>query len=133
MKNPKYPQDVTDDEAELEFVRLIIPSIQDRDRYADAIGASEDWPFVVAMKLSSSAILLKEYDIDGTRVVYTHQVYGTFGNKLEAFWTPVASPVKDPGIYIQEFKSGAIDRETVKAHGFKELEFRHRKKRIFRG
>jgi hypothetical protein len=128
MPNQEYPQDLMGYEEELGFDRWIIPSIRDRDRYADMIDAPGDWPFVVAKILLPSEILLKIYDmLHQQRILYSHRVCGSYGDKSES-WMPIGNPTDHAGIYLQERNSGAIDIKLRVGHGFKPLNFRHWRK-----
>jgi hypothetical protein len=133
MRIPEYPQDVTEDEAALGFARWIIPSILDRDTIAGMFGVRGLRPFVVAKILSSYEVLVKISNMEGQGVVYSHRIYGTYGEECEADWMPIGNPIKDAGIYLQELKSGAIELNMGVGHGFKRLKFRHARKAIFWG
>jgi hypothetical protein len=108
MEFEEYPQQVTEDEAELGFRLRIFAGFGERRRFPDGKLIQ---PPVVAALLSSSEILVKifGYAPDGT-IAYTHQQYGvTAWSGGESEWSPRSGPHKDAALFIQEHKSGTFE------------------------
>ena len=125
MKNSQYPQDRTDDEAELGFCPLVIPSILERDKFAGMLGISSPHPFLIGKVLSSSDVLIKTTGIRG-EIVYAHRRYGRFGGfDAQPQWLPIGKLVRDAAIYLQELDVGALEPSVREGFQFTALPFPH--------
>lgn len=78
---------------------------------------------VVALRLSSCEILLKDYDKNG-EVCYHHKKYGynvlPGGHETPYQWYPVGSDWSDPKDFLEKYKAGfktMYERMTGQIHG----------------
>src|SRR2546428_12277912 len=100
--NEEHPQSITPLERELGFVLQPISGL--------AYGAlrKSEQQLVVALRLSSSEILLKAYDLD-RRIRYFHKKYGydilPGGHETPYSWHPVSGPWEDPKEILEMYKS----------------------------
>jgi hypothetical protein len=123
MKDEEHPQDISTEESDLKFERLLI----------DGIGAplgSQVSPVpvpVVARVLSPSDVIIKICDLKG-RVRYSHRRWGYRkppGSPESCQWRQVGlAPILDPKQLISDYSSGV--HEEFFTNGFVAAPFSYR-------
>jgi hypothetical protein len=125
----KSPQDISEEEAELGFQKLVL---QGMDAEPELLHLFEDAgpPVIVARILSSHEILLKIFDLDRT-VEYSHLEFGYSASmgvkalKSETDWTPVDAPCKDAAIFLQEYGVGIHKTHSLPGAPFTPVKFKY--------
>jgi hypothetical protein len=100
-----YPQDISPDEADLKFQRLLIEGM---GLWKDGKMSSEPVP-VVARILSPSDVLIKAWDCVG-RITYWHWRWGfskSFSGLRSCSWHSLSTPTPDARQLIYDFSFGA--------------------------
>jgi hypothetical protein len=120
MKNEDYPQDISPQETELKFERLLIDGI-------GALMGSQIAPKpvpVVARVLSPSDVLIKIYDLKES-IRYSHRRWGyskTLGNPNNCRWYPLGTPIPDLKQFVIDFSFEAHEemfRDDIAGVSFK--------------
>lgn len=98
MQEQHYPREISPDELDLAFQRLLIDGI---GSMVDGEVSCERVP-VVARVLSPSDIVIKIYDLRG-QVRYSHERWGyvkEIGSPRSCSWHEMSIPVEDPRVLI---------------------------------
>jgi hypothetical protein len=101
MRDEGYPQDISPDESELKFVRLLIEGF---GVWKDGRMSGEPVP-VVARILSPSDVLIKVWDPTGL-VRYAHWRSGyskSVGSRKNCHWHSLSTPTADARQLIYDF------------------------------
>ncbi len=119
--NPQEPQDISDAEATLGFERLLIEGLGDLDK-----DQTNPFPIPVVVKiLSSSDILLKTFDFDGS-IIYSHKRRGNSKSYPVKEWHPVDAPVSDAADFLSRY-ANRTHPESAFAHTIIPCSFKHSK------
>jgi hypothetical protein len=100
----EYPQNISEEEAELKFERLLIDGI-------GALRGGQRFPKpvpVIARVLSPSDVLIKVYDLEG-RVRYSHRRWGyskLLSNPDRCKWHVLGNPIMQPKQLIFDHSAG---------------------------
>jgi hypothetical protein len=127
----KSPQDISEDEADLGFQKLVIQGMEPAAEIGHLFQAPVS-PVLVACILSSYEILLKILDLEGG-VEYSHLQFGSFtiagGENMEdePDWSPVDVPCKDAAMFLQEYGVGIHKTHGHPINFFSSVEFKYRK------
>ena len=120
MKDEGYPQDISPDETELKFTRLLIEGF---GVWKDGRLSSEPVP-VVARILSPSDVLVKVWDPTGS-VRYAHWRAGyskSVGSRKNCHWHSLSTPTADARQLVYDFSFDAHEercRNDVMGVAFK--------------
>lgn len=106
MTSEPYPQDISKDDSALGFQRLLIDGIGDPMSGQIPVASVP----VVAKILSSSDVLIKQFDLNG-RIKYAHKRWGRDNRHTtleHRGWYSIHPPNSDASQLIDNFKTGRV-------------------------